>query len=105
MDSKGSKTRTIDLHNQARRALYNYLYYKEDYTHHDAHNPDSVYVFTSQRAAWLRQQGQSDHLTVRGIVVYLGHQTRDDLPAMAITARYPLPGRQQLKKKLPQLTG
>lgn len=28
---------------------------------------DSPYVFTSQRAAWLRQQQQPDHLTVRGI--------------------------------------
>jgi len=62
--SKGGKTRTIDLHNQARRALYQYLDLPS--THTEAREPDSPYVFTSQRAAWLRQQ-QPDHLTVRGI--------------------------------------
>jgi integrase len=117
---------------------------KEDYTNHDARDPDSAYVFTSQRAAWLRQQGRPDHLTVRGIehiwtttkqrarkdeydssaditfhdlrhdfahraraagwgleeiAVYLGHQTRDGLPAIATTARYTLPSRQQLKEE------
>ena len=111
----------------------------------DARDPDSAYLFTSQRAAWLRQQERPDHLTVRGIeyiwkrikqrarqdeydfihditfhdlrhdfahraraagwgleeiAVYLGHQTRDGLPAIATTARYTLPSRQQLKKKL-----
>lgn len=148
-DSKGGKTRTIDLHNQARRALYDYIN-KEDYTSHEARDPDSAYVFTSQRAAWLRQQGRPDHLTVRGIehiwtttkqrarkdeydlisditfhdlrhdfahraraadwdleeiAVYLGHQTRDGLPAIATTVRYTLPSRQQLKRKLQHLTG
>jgi site-specific recombinase XerD len=148
-DSKGGKTRTIDLHNQARRALYDYIN-KEDYTNHEARDPDSAYVFTSQRAAWLRQQGRPDHLTVRGIehiwtttkqrarkdeydlisditfhdlrhdfahraraadwdleeiAVYLGHQTRDGLPAIATTVRYTLPSRQQLKRKLQHLTG
>ncbi len=136
-DSKGGKTRTIDLHNEVRR---------------DARDPDSAYVFTSQRSAWVRQQGRLDHLTVRGIeyiwtavkqraqqseyelisditfhdlrhdfahraraagwgleeiAVYLGHQhqTRDGLPAIATTARYTLPSRQQLKKKLRHLPG
>ena len=150
VDSKGGKTRMIDLHNQSRRALYNYLFDEQDYTRRDARDPDSAYVFTSQRAAWLRQQGRPDHLTVRGIghiwttlkqrarqdeyelvhditfhdlrhdfahraratgwaleeiAVYLGHQTRDGLPAIATTARYTLPSRQQLKKKLQLLTG
>jgi site-specific recombinase XerD len=63
--SKGGKTRTIDLHNQARRALYHYLDLPA--THTEAREPDSPYVFTSQRAAWLRQQQQPDHITVRGI--------------------------------------
>ena len=66
IDSKGGKTRFIDLHNEARRALYNYLI-NEDHTRRDARDPDSSYVFTSQRAAWLRQQGRPDYLTVRGI--------------------------------------
>lgn len=149
LDSKGGKTRTIDLHNEARRALYNYLF-NEESLRRDGRDPDSAYVFTSQRAAWLRQQGRPDHLTVRGIehiwttvkerarqdeyeriaditfhdlrhdfahraraagwgleeiAVYLGHQTRDGLPAIATTARYTLPSRQQLKKKLQQLPG
>lgn len=149
LDSKGGKTRTIDLHNEARRALYNYLF-NEECLRRDARDPDSLYVFTSQRAAWLRQQDRPDHLTVRGIehiwttvkqrarqdeyeliaditfhdlrhdfahraraagwgleeiAVYLGHQTRDGLPAIATTARYTLPSRQQLKKKLQHLPG
>ena len=149
LDGKGGKTRTIDLHNEARRALYDYLY-TEDYTRRDARDPDSAYVFTSQRSAWLRQQGRPDHLTVRGIeyiwtkvkkdarqdeyefihditfhhlrhdfahraraagwdleeiAVYLGHQTRDGLPAIATTVRYTLPSQKQLKKKLKYLTG
>lgn len=149
MDSKGGKTRTIDLHNEARRALYNYIN-EADYMRRDTRDPDSTYVFTSQRAAWLRQQDRPDHLTVRGIehiwktvkqraqkdeydlihditfhdlrhdfahrargagwgleeiAVYLGHQTRDGLPAIATTARYTLPSRRQLKKKLQHLTG
>ena len=149
MDSKGGKTRTIDLHREARRALYDYLY-KEDHTRREARDPDSTYVFTSQRAAWLRRKGRPDHLTVRGIehiwttvkqrarqdeyeiihditfhdlrhdfahrartagwrleeiAVYLGHQTRDGLPAIATTVRYTLPSRRQLKKRLQHLTG
>ena len=141
-DSKGGKTRTIDLHSEVRRALYDYIY-KEDPMRRDARDPDSAYVFTSQRSAWLRRKGRPDHLTVRGleyiwkgvkqgarqdeyeiihditfhdlrhdfahraraagwgleeIAVYLGHQTRDGLPAIATTARYTLPSRQQLIK-------
>jgi site-specific recombinase XerD len=148
-DSKGGKTRTIDLHPEVRRALYNYLY-ANDPMRRDARDPDSAYVFTSQRSAWLRRKGRPDHLTLRGIehiwtmlkqharqdeheligditfhdlrhdfahraraagwdleeiAVYLGHQTRDGLPAIATTVRYTLPGRNQLKKKLQHLTG
>jgi site-specific recombinase XerD len=149
LDSKGGKTRTIDLHNEVRRALYRYLY-KDDPMHRRARDPESAYVFTSQRAAWLRQEGRPDHLSTRGleyawtamkersrpdeyvlihditfhdlrhdfahrareagwgleeIAVYLGHQTRDGLPAIATTAAYTLPSRRQLKKKLKELTG
>lgn len=64
-NSKGGKTRTIDLHNQARRLLYEYLY--EDSTEKDAHNRDSSYVFSSQRAAWMRRQGKPDNLSTRGV--------------------------------------
>jgi site-specific recombinase XerD len=65
VDAKGGKTRTLDLHNLARRALYDYLYPEESDA--DARDQESPYVFTSQRAAWLRQQGRPDHLSERGI--------------------------------------
>ena len=39
------------------------------------------------------------------IAVYLGHQTRDGLPAITTTARYTLPSRKQLKKRLRVLPG
>ncbi len=62
---KRGKTRTLDLHNAARRALYTYLY--ENAHAADARDPASAYVFTGQRAAWLRQQGRPDHLSPRAI--------------------------------------
>ncbi|MFL5697455.1 MAG: tyrosine-type recombinase/integrase [Ktedonobacteraceae bacterium] len=65
LDAKGGKTRTLDLHNTARRALFDYLSPAEPYD--DDRDPESVYVFTSQRAAWLRQQERPDHLSERGI--------------------------------------
>lgn len=148
-DSKGGKTRTLDLHNQARRALHDYLSIKEG-SSPEMRDVESAYLFTSQRAGYLRRQGRPDHLTARGIehlwttlkdqatqeewsliaditfhdlrhdfahraraagwgleeiAVYLGHQTRGGLPAIATTARYTLPSRQQLKKRLQHLTG
>jgi len=73
VDSKGGKTRTLDLHNEARRALYAYLH---ENTHApDARDPDSVYVFTGQRAAWLRRHGRPDHLSTRAIEhLWIGHK-------------------------------
>ena len=65
VDAKGGKTRTLDLHNMVRRALYDYLF-PED-SHDRERDQESSYVFTSQRAAWLRQQGRPDHLSERGI--------------------------------------
>jgi len=65
VDAKGGKTRTLDLHNMARRALYDYLFPEDP--HDQERDQESVYVFTSQRAAWLRQQGHPDHLSERGI--------------------------------------
>ncbi len=65
VDAKGGKTRTLDLHNMARRALYDYLFPQDP--HEQERDQESVYVFTSQRAAWLRQQGQPDHLSERPI--------------------------------------
>jgi hypothetical protein len=116
----------------------------------DARDADSTYVFTSQRAAWLRQHTRPDHLSTRGIMhlwdglkatstkdewalihgvtfhdlrhdwahrartagwqleeiaVYAGHQTKDGAPAIATTARYTLPSRQQLRTRLQALSG
>jgi site-specific recombinase XerD len=65
VDAKGGKTRTLDLHNMARRALYDYLF--PECSQDRERDQESVYVFTSQRAAWLRQQGRPDHLSERGI--------------------------------------
>jgi site-specific recombinase XerD len=146
--AKGGKTRTLDLHNAARRALYAYIH--QPVAAADAREPDSLYVFTSQRAAWLRQRGQGDYLSARGIehlwaqlkgqashttwllikdvtfhdlrhdfahrarmagwsleaiATYLGHQTNDGAPAIATTARYTLPTRQQLREQLKTLPG
>jgi len=146
-DGKGKKSRTLDLHNRARRVLYEYLFTNPN--NPGARDPESTFVFTSQRAAWLRQQGLPDNLSSRGIdhlwrkmkhratqsewaliqditfhdlrhdfahraraagwnleeiAVYLGHQTQDGAPAIATTARYTLPGRQQLKQKLSSLS-
>ncbi|MEI7643596.1 MAG: tyrosine-type recombinase/integrase [Chloroflexales bacterium] len=63
--AKGGKTRTIDLHNEARKALYAYLNQPTSDT--DAREPDSCFVFTSQRAGSLRRRNQPDHLSTRGI--------------------------------------
>lgn len=147
-DGKGGKTRTLDLHNHARRALHAYLV---EHPHAaDARDPESAYVFTGQRAAWLRRQDRPDHLSPRAIehlwlglkrtatqdeaphladvtfhdlrhdwahrarqsgwlleeiAVYLGHQTRDGAPAISTTARYTLPSRQQLKRRIQDLPG
>ena len=65
LDAKGGKTRTLDLHNMARRALYDYLFPERPQDRE--RDEESAYVFTSQRAAWLRQQRQPDHLSERGI--------------------------------------
>lgn len=65
LDAKGGKTRTLDLHNLARRALSEYLFPARPQDRE--RDEESAYVFTSQRAAWLRQQGQPDHLSERGM--------------------------------------
>lgn len=63
--AKGGKTRTIDLHNEARKALFAYLH--QPVGESEAREPDSPFVFTSQRAAALRRRDQPDHLSARGI--------------------------------------
>ncbi len=65
LDAKGSKTRTLDLPNPARQALWAYLH--PEVPHADQRDLESAYVFTGQRAAWLRAVGRPDHLSERGI--------------------------------------
>jgi site-specific recombinase XerD len=60
LDAKDGKTRTLDLHNMARRTLYDYLF--PAHPQNRERDAESFYVFTSQRAAWLRQQGRPEHL-------------------------------------------
>lgn len=72
VEAKGGKTRTLDLHNNARRPLYAYLS-MDDATRRqcpsaDVRDRESPYVFTGQRAAWLRRQGRPDHLSTRGLM-------------------------------------
>ena len=106
----------------ARRALYDYLYPAAP--QELERDLESLFVFTSQRAAWLRQQGCPDHLSTRGIehlwmqfkrqgtseewkliAVYAGHQTKDGTPAIATTDRYTIPSRKQLKERIQLLQG
>src|SRR6266566_9088166 len=47
VDAIGGKTRTLDLHNMARRALYDYL--SPAAPQDLERDPESMYVFTSQR--------------------------------------------------------
>jgi hypothetical protein len=42
----------LDLHNMARRALYDYLC--PEYPHDRERDQESVYVFPSQRSGWGR---------------------------------------------------
>jgi len=72
VEAKGGKTRTLDLHNNARRPLHAYLQ-MDDATRRrcppaDVRDRESLYVFTGQRAAWLRRQGRPDHLSTRGLM-------------------------------------
>ena len=61
INGKGKKSRTLDLQNQARRALDDYL--REPTDSQDARDPESEYLFTSQRAAWLRGESRPDQLS------------------------------------------
>jgi integrase len=118
---KGGKFRDIDLLNQARRPLFDYL-------QHGGRDKTSPYVFTSQRNQrlteagihhWFRtlkqraNKGQWDTIsdlsfhdlrhdfahrareagwTLEGVAYYLGHVTKKGTPAIQTTARYGLLG-------------
>jgi integrase len=126
---KGGKFREIDLLNQARRPLFEYL-------EHGGRDSESPYVFTSQRNQqlteagihhWfraLKQRATSDQWekiadlsfhdlrhdfahrarevgwTLEEIAYYLGHVTKKGTPAIQTTARYTQVSREQVKEKL-----
>jgi site-specific recombinase XerD len=126
---KGGKMRDIDLLNEARRPLYDYL----QEGHRDRESP---FVFTSQRSEhlsedgihnWLqtlKQQATQDEWelvkdvtfhdlrhdfahraraagwTLEELAYYLGHTTKRGAPAIQTTVRYTQISRRQLKEKL-----
>ena len=131
---KGEKFRDIDLLNEARRPLYDYL-------QHGGRDSCSPYVFTSQRNDQLTEAGihhwfrslkrqankeQWDLIadlsfhdlrhdfahrareagwTLEEIAYYLGHVTVKGTPAIQTTARYTQVNRAQVKEKLQGLKG
>lgn len=131
---KGGKFREIDLLNQARRPLFEYI-------EHGGRDPESPYLFTSQRNLqlteagihhWfraLKQRATSDQWekiadlsfhdlrhdfahrarevgwTLEEIAYYLGHVTKKGTPAIQTTARYTQVSREQVKEKLRYIKG
>src|SRR6266704_3465757 len=131
---KGEKFRDIDLLNEARRPLYDYL-------QHGGRDKTSPYVFTSQRSQrlteagihhWfrtLKQQANKDQWdkiadlsfhdlrhdfahrareagwSLEEVAYYLGHVTKKGTPAIQTTARYTQVSREQVKEKLRYIKG
>jgi site-specific recombinase XerD len=131
---KGGKAREIDLINEARRPLY-------DYIKHGGRDPESPFVFTSQRNDRLTEAGihhwfrtlkslatkdeyelihdvtfhdlRHDYAhrareaswTIEEIAYYLGHITKRGTPAIQTTARYTQASREQVKEKLRLIKG
>lgn len=131
---KGGKQRTIDLHNDARRLLYDYLAC-------DALPTERRYVFPSQRSARLTEAGihhwfrslkalatktewelivditfhdlrhdfahraRAAGWNLEEVAYYLGHLTKTGLPAIQTTVRYTQVGREHVKPKLHQIRG
>ena len=131
---KGGKERDIDLTNEARRPLH-------DYIRSGGRDPESPYVFTSQRGErlteggihhWFRnrrvrarkaQWGLVSDVTfhdlrhdfahrareadwsIEEVAYYLGHVTRKGAPAIQTTARYTQVSREQLREKVRRLKG
>ncbi len=131
---KGGKFRDIDLLNQARRPLFEYL-------QRGGRDRASSYIFTSQRSErlteagihhWfrtLKRQATSDQWnriadltfhdlrhdfahrareagwTLEEVAYYLGHVTKKGTPAIQTTARYTQVSREQVKEKLKFIKG
>ncbi len=132
---KGGKWREIDLVNEARGPLYEYLHSQA------RQSRESVYVFVSQRNPRLSEDGihvwfqklraratkdQWDEIanitfhdlrhdfahrareagwTLEEVAYYLGHVTNKGAPAIQTTARYTQVSREQVKEKLKALKG
>lgn len=130
---KGGKWRDIDLVNEARKPLYEYLQATRD--------PEWEYVFPSQRSARLTEEGihhwfrnlkaratkdQWEHIadltfhdlrhdfahrareagwSLEEVAYYLGHVTKKGTPAIQTTVRYTQVSREQVKEKLKRLRG
>lgn len=130
---KGGKWRDIDLVNEARKPLYDYLQASGD--------PSRDYVFLSQRSARLTEEGihhwfrtlkaratkdQWEHIaeltfhdlrhdfahrareagwSLEEVAYYLGHVTKKGTPAIQTTVRYTQVSREQVKEKLKHLRG
>lgn len=131
---KGGKFRDIDLLNEVRRPLYDYL-------QHGGRDATSAYVFTSQRSshltedgihAWfrtLKRQANKEEWdliadlsfhdlrhdfahrareagwSLEEVAYYLGHVTMKGTPAIQTTVRYTQVSRAHVKEKLKLLKG
>lgn len=131
---KGEKLRDIDLLNEARRPLHDYL-------QHGRRDRESLYTFTSQRSTQLTEAGihhwfrtiknlatkeqwdliedlsfhdlrhdfahraRAAEWTLEEIAYYLGHVTVKGTPAIQTTVRYTQVSRAQVKEKLKQMRG
>jgi integrase len=130
---KGGKWRDIDLVNEVRKPLYDYLQTSGD--------PEREYVFPSQRSARLTEEGihhwfralkaratkdQWEYIadltfhdlrhdfahrareagwSLEEVAYYLGHVTKKGTPAIQTTVRYTQVSREQVKEKLRLIRG
>jgi site-specific recombinase XerD len=130
---KGGKWRDIDLMNEARKPLYEYLRASGD--------GDRTYVFTSQRSERLTEEGihywfrtlkagatkdqwayihdltfhdlrhdfahraREAGWSLEEVAYYLGHVTKKGTPAIQTTVRYTQASREQVKEKLRYVKG
>ena len=131
---KGGKVRDIDLHNDARRPLVDYLASGE-------RTGTSAFVFPSQRHARLTEAGihhwfrslkalatraEWDHIhdiafhdlrhdfahraraagwSLEAVAFYLGHVTRKGTPAIQTTVRYTQVGRETIARQIAAIGG
>jgi site-specific recombinase XerD len=130
---KGGKWRDIDLINEARKPLYEYL--------QATHDTERIYVFPSQRSERLTEEGihywfrtfkaratkdQWEYIadltfhdlrhdfahrardadwSLEEVAYYLGHVTKKGTPAIQTTVRYTQVSREHVKEKLKNVRG